>query len=130
MWMWRGEVMWMWRVWDRSSCRRLCRDDGAAPAATVLPERLRFLLPLLPSRGLRSPVPPCAAILQCRRLIRAAANKTIDGHAASGKLLDKSVNTIRFLAMDTVEKANSDHPGMPMGYILYDEVMRYSKNSY
>ncbi|KAL8500383.1 hypothetical protein ACS0TY_020109 [Phlomoides rotata] len=52
------------------------------------------------------------------------------------ELVDKSVNTIRFLAIDAVEKANSGHPGLPMGcapmgHILYDEVMRYNpKNPY
>lgn len=46
------------------------------------------------------------------------------------------MNTIRFLAIDSVEKANSGHPGLPMGcapmgHILYDEVMRYNpKNPY
>ncbi|KAG7998373.1 hypothetical protein I3843_01G255900 [Carya illinoinensis] len=46
-------------------------------------------------------------------------------------LVEKSVNTIRFLAIDAVEKANSGHPGLPMGcapmgHILYDEIMRYN----
>ncbi|XP_039145163.1 transketolase, chloroplastic-like [Dioscorea cayenensis subsp. rotundata] len=51
-------------------------------------------------------------------------------------LVEKSINTIRFLAIDAVEKANSGHPGLPMGcapmgHILYDEVMRYNpKNPY
>lgn len=51
-------------------------------------------------------------------------------------LVEKSVNTIRFLAIDAVEKANSGHPGLPMGcapmgHVLYDEVMRYNpKNPY
>ncbi|XAR63180.1 Transketolase [Bertholletia excelsa] len=51
-------------------------------------------------------------------------------------LVEKSINTIRFLAVDAVEKANSGHPGLPMGcapmgHILYDEVMRYNpKNPY
>jgi transketolase len=51
-------------------------------------------------------------------------------------LVEKSVNTIRFLAIDAVEKANSGHPGLPMGcapmgHILYDEVMQYNpKNPY
>jgi transketolase len=46
------------------------------------------------------------------------------------------INTIRFLAIDAVEKANSGHPGLPMGcapmgHILYDEVMKYNpKNPY
>jgi transketolase len=51
-------------------------------------------------------------------------------------LLEKSINTIRFLAIDAVEKANSGHPGLPMGcapmgHILFDEVMKYNpKNPY
>ncbi|MCO5562784.1 hypothetical protein L7F22_016416 [Adiantum nelumboides] len=51
-------------------------------------------------------------------------------------LMEKSINTIRFLAVDAVEKANSGHPGLPMGcapmgHILYDEIMRYNpKNPY
>jgi transketolase len=65
-----------------------------------------------------------------------AAVETVEGQAATGELLDKSVNAIRFLAIDAVEKANSGHPGLPMGcapmgHILYDEVMRYNpKNPY
>ena len=40
------------------------------------------------------------------------------------------VNTIRFLAVDAVEKANSGHPGMPMGmadvaYVLWTRFMRW-----
>jgi transketolase len=52
------------------------------------------------------------------------------------ELVELSINTIRFLAIDAVEKANSGHPGLPMGcapmgHILYDEVMRYNpKNPY
>lgn len=41
------------------------------------------------------------------------------------------VNTIRFLAVDAVNKAKSGHPGAPMGqapmgYVLWAEAMRYS----
>ncbi|RWW21400.1 hypothetical protein GW17_00014450 [Ensete ventricosum] len=66
---------------------------------------------------------------------RAAAVETIEA-AATEALVEKSINTIRFLAIDAVEKANSGHPGLPMGcapmgHILYDEVMRYNpKNPY
>ena len=42
-----------------------------------------------------------------------------------------SVNTIRTLAMDAVQKANSGHPGTPMalaplGYVLYTRVMKHN----
>jgi transketolase len=41
-----------------------------------------------------------------------------------------SINTIRTLAMDAVQAANSGHPGTPMAlapatYVLFNEVMRY-----
>jgi transketolase len=49
-------------------------------------------------------------------------NMSIDTHC---------INTIRVLSADMVEKANSGHPGAPMGcapitHILYSEVMNYS----
>jgi transketolase len=42
-----------------------------------------------------------------------------------------AVDTIRTLAMDAVQKANSGHPGMPMGmapagFLLFNEVMRHN----
>jgi len=42
-----------------------------------------------------------------------------------------SINTIRTLAMDGVQKANSGHPGMPMGmapaaYVLYTKFLRHN----
>ena len=40
------------------------------------------------------------------------------------------INTIRFLAVDGVQKANSGHPGLPMGaapmaYVLWTRFMQY-----
>lgn len=48
-------------------------------------------------------------------------------------LEQRSINAIRILAMDAVQKANSGHPGMPMGcaplaYLLYRQVMRHDPN--
>jgi transketolase len=48
------------------------------------------------------------------------------------KALDQlSINTIRTLAMDGVQKANSGHPGMPMGmapsaYVLWTKFLRHN----
>ncbi|MBK7600590.1 MAG: transketolase [Acidobacteria bacterium] len=48
------------------------------------------------------------------------------------KTLDQlSINTIRTLAMDAVQKANSGHPGMPMGmaaaaYVLWTKFLRHN----
>jgi len=41
------------------------------------------------------------------------------------------INTIRFLAIDAVQKANSGHPGMPMGaapmaYVLWDRFLKHN----
>jgi transketolase len=45
-----------------------------------------------------------------------------------------AINTIRTLSMDAVEKANSGHPGAPMGlaplaYVLYTRVMRHNPSN-
>ncbi len=48
-----------------------------------------------------------------------------------GSLDELSINTIRFLAVDAVEKAKSGHPGMPMGdapmaYVLWSRVLKHN----
>ncbi|KAL2340203.1 hypothetical protein Fmac_008143 [Flemingia macrophylla] len=55
--------------------------------------------------------------------------KTLKKALADAALVEKSVNTICFLAVDTVEKANSGLPGLsmgcaPIGNVLFDEAMR------
>ncbi len=47
------------------------------------------------------------------------------------KLDQLCINTMRFLAVDTVQQANSGHPGTPMGaapmaYVLWDRFLRPS----
>ncbi len=46
-------------------------------------------------------------------------------------LARRSIDTIRALSMDTVQKANSGHPGLPMGmapaaYLLFQRIMRFN----
>lgn len=46
-------------------------------------------------------------------------------------LEDLCINSIRFLAIDAVEKANSGHPGLPMGaapmaFVLWDRFLRFN----
>ena len=50
---------------------------------------------------------------------------------ASAQLDELSINTIRTLSMDAVQKANSGHPGAPMAlaplaYLLYTRVMKHN----
>src|SRR5438270_6914641 len=55
--------------------------------------------------------------------------------ARDTRVLDElCINTIRTLAMDAVQKANSGHPGTPMalapiGYLLYTRIMRHSPSN-
>ena len=47
------------------------------------------------------------------------------------KLANTAINTIRFLSVDAVEKANSGHPGLPMGtadiaFTLWMEFLRFN----
>ncbi|MEB3356476.1 MAG: transketolase [Synechococcales bacterium] len=49
----------------------------------------------------------------------------------SQSLEDLCINSIRFLAIDAVEKAKSGHPGLPMGaapmaFVLWDQFMRFN----
>jgi transketolase len=49
----------------------------------------------------------------------------------SGTFDQKCINTIRFLAADAVQKANSGHPGMPMGaapmaYVLWTKHLKHN----
>lgn len=46
-------------------------------------------------------------------------------------LTELAINTIRFLSVDAVEKANSGHPGMPMGmasiaYVLWTQFLKHN----
>ncbi|RNC67947.1 MAG: transketolase [Desulfuromonadales bacterium] len=53
-------------------------------------------------------------------------------HATTDSAPDElCINTIRFLAVDAIQKANSGHPGLPMGaapmaYVLWDRFLRHN----
>ena len=51
--------------------------------------------------------------------------------AATRSLEELCINSIRFLAVDAVEKAKSGHPGLPMGaapmaFVLWEKFMRFN----
>lgn len=67
---------------------------------------------------------------------QAAATQTIEIKApkAGEEEIFKAINTIRFLSIDGVNKANSGHPGLPMGcapmsYLIWNEFMKYNPKS-
>mmetsp|Transcript_9517 Transcript_9517/g.28759 ORF Transcript_9517/g.28759 Transcript_9517/m.28759 type:complete len:724 (+) Transcript_9517:100-2271(+) len=100
---------------------------GKKAAAAVNARKSAFLAPTVrPTKAARSAtVKMVAEPIAPNRLVQ-----TGDDFA------DKVINTIRFLSIDAVERANSGHPGMPMGmapssFILFDKIMRYNpKNPY
>src|SRR5580765_7581691 len=72
------------------------------------------------------PALPCSAVLPFIRL-RTAEKR---GSMVTDELETRSINVIRALAMDAVQKANSGHPGTPMALapladVLWTRVMNY-----
>eukprot|EP00271_Cylindrocystis_brebissonii_P012926 TRINITY_DN32438_c0_g1_i1.p1 TRINITY_DN32438_c0_g1~~TRINITY_DN32438_c0_g1_i1.p1 ORF type:complete len:739 (-),score=136.92 TRINITY_DN32438_c0_g1_i1:892-3108(-) len=70
-------------------------------------------------------------------LSKISATATVSAPAKVDLALEeKCINTIRFLAIDAVEKAVSGHPGLPMGcapmaYVTFQEYMKFNpKNPY
>lgn len=64
----------------------------------------------------------------------ASENYSPAGGAPGGKLDETCINTIRGLAMDGVQAANSGHPGMPMGtaalaYVLWTRHLKHSPSN-
>jgi len=58
------------------------------------------------------------------------ANPTSSSTLTAAQLDQLCINTIRFLSIDGVQKANSGHPGMPMGaapmaYVLWTRYLRH-----
>ncbi|WP_166978844.1 transketolase [Rhodocaloribacter litoris] len=58
------------------------------------------------------------------------ASSAVD-RALATELAQRSINTIRFLAVDAVQQANSGHPGMPMGmaapaYVLWHHFLKHN----
>ena len=54
---------------------------------------------------------------------------------ATQSLEELCINSIRFLAIDAVQKANSGHPGLPMGaapmaFVLWDRFMRFNPKNH
>jgi len=110
------------------------------PKCAITP-RAGVVAPRLPSRSLKaSPaVARPASILTSKRIavsVRTAAAAPVaeEVSQASKEDVDIAINTIRFLSIDAVNKANSGHPGMPMGcapigYLLFNEFMHHNPSN-
>jgi transketolase len=62
---------------------------------------------------------------------KTAKNQDPDTNAPSAELEQLGINTVRVLSVDAVQKANSGHPGTPMGiapmgHVLWARNMRYN----
>jgi len=61
---------------------------------------------------------------------KAAALPTMGSHMTDSSLDQQCINTLRFLSVDMVQKADSGHPGLPldaapMAYVLWTKHMKY-----
>jgi transketolase len=75
------------------------------------------------------------ATSRAMKTVRAAAPTTAAPAEVSKETVMDCVNTIRFLAIDAINKSNSGHPGLPMGcapmgYILYREAMTHNPKNH
>lgn len=78
----------------------------------------------------RFPTPTQRRRLRCATLAQKAvvADKVTP---VDDKTALECINTVRFLSIDGVNKANSGHPGLPMGaapmgFVLYNEYLRHN----
>ena len=66
---------------------------------------------------------------------RVAARAAAVAPAVDAQTVSDSINCIRFLAIDSINKSNSGHPGLPMGcapmgYVIYREAMTHNPKNY
>jgi transketolase len=78
------------------------------------------------------PVCPYLKIEKSDRLINYFRDDPMDYTQQS--IVEKAINTIRFLSADGVEKANSGHPGLPMGaaavaYTIWTRHLRHNPSN-
>jgi transketolase len=58
----------------------------------------------------------------------------MSSNVTQSNLDQMAINTIRFLSVDAVQKAESGHPGLPldaapMGYILFSRFLKYNPSN-
>eukprot|EP00899_Mesostigma_viride_P023872 jgi/Mesvir1/466/Mv11341-RA.1 len=98
---------------NASAAKAMCGFSSAFHGLS----RLRFSASVILSRQAHRPA--------FKRSVAAAAT------AVDKVTLEACINTIRFLAIDAVERATNGYPGLPMGcapmgYILFNEAMKFN----
>src|SRR5664279_2089899 len=98
-----------------------------------------FAAPGLPSRSLRLPRLPwhriCEGTTRGPVVAQEELVTTTDEKTPSAAELDQlGINTVRFLSVDAVQKANSGHPGLPLGaapmaYVLWNRFLRHNPSN-
>lgn len=76
-----------------------------------------------------TPALPITARARAPTMVAAESQGTLE--QTGDQFVDDCINSIRFLAIDAVEKAKSGHPGMPMGmaptaYVLFKKFMNFN----
>ena len=69
-----------------------------------------------------------------RSVVRAAAGTVAAPAGAKTETINDCINTVRFLAIDAINKSNSGHPGLPMGcapmgYVIFREAMTHNQKN-
>jgi len=77
-----------------------------------------------------SDVQPISKVKGKEHLMSSSA--TLSAPIAPPALDELCINTLRFLAVDMVQEANSGHPGLPMGsasmaYALWDRSLKFNR---
>lgn len=69
-----------------------------------------------------------------QRAVQVVPRAAPPAESADETTVANTINTVRFLAIDAVQKASSGHPGLPMGaaaagYLLFKEFMQHNPSN-
>src|SRR5574340_244778 len=131
---------------SRSGCSAMVQDcsstHGRACCSASLTKARRLQRGQAQIRPRRAAAGPCVTVdcgvskTACYRPLELMECSMIsathrEGIAEMTALDTTCINTVRFLAVDAVQKANSGHPGMPLGaapmaYVLWTRLLRHN----
>src|SRR5581483_3740168 len=114
--------------------RRLPRRPGRLPLPAGRPHRRGRLPGALRRRARRAQGGDPSGRGGCRLVVNLAGKRPPGGALPNSEIEQLSIDTIRTLSMDAVQKANAGHPGTamalaPLAYLLYAEVLNHNPAS-